>query len=55
LQIRVLYDVPFQIPMAMAVAYISKKNQNPLLLTSIFLMVCSVSIRCLVNLYLIKP
>jgi hypothetical protein len=52
-QIRVLYDIPFQIPFAIAVFYTFKKSNNPLILFAVIFILGSISVRDLTNFYYI--
>ena len=54
IQVRVLYDIPVQVPFAISLFYIFKKTHNPLLLTAIVLILCSASIRELISFYLLE-
>ncbi len=48
-QLRILYDIPFQIPFAICIYYIYTMTRNPIILGSITLVIIAVSIRDLTN------
>lgn len=48
-QLRILYDIPFQIPFAICISYIYSMTRNPIIFGSITLVIIAVSIRDLTN------
>jgi hypothetical protein len=54
-QSRVLYDIPFQIPAAFALADIKKQANGTMILLSICILLIAISIRAVSNFYLILP
>jgi len=54
IQVRVLYDIPFQIPFAIALYYLVSATRNTYLLWAFIMLQTSIGIRTLVNFYLIE-
>ena len=54
IQVRVLYDIPFQIPFAIALYYLVSAARNTYLLWAFIMLQTSIGIRTLVNFYLIE-
>jgi hypothetical protein len=52
-QVRVLYDIPFQIPFAISTIYIFNRTQNYFLLILIIVALSAIGIRELINFYFI--
>jgi hypothetical protein len=56
LQVRVLYNIPFQIPAAIALTYMSNRNHTSrLFLPAIILWLVAASVTVVSNFYLIPP
>jgi hypothetical protein len=53
IQTRVLYDIPFQIPAAIALTYVKKQTNGTMILLPICIWLISVSIKAVSNFYLI--
>jgi hypothetical protein len=53
IQTRVLYDIPFQIPAAIALTYIKKQTNGTMILLPICIWLIAMSIRAVTNFYLI--
>jgi hypothetical protein len=54
-QARVFYDIPFQIPAAIALAYLYKRRNGPLILIAVSVWLTVLSIRAVANFYFIPP
>jgi hypothetical protein len=54
-QARILYDIPFQIPAAIALTYIYKKNNGVINLLPICIWLLAMSVRALSNFHLVLP
>jgi hypothetical protein len=54
IQVRVLYDIPFQIPFGIALYYLVSATRNTYLLWAFIMLQTSIGIRTLVNFYLIE-
>jgi hypothetical protein len=54
LQVRVLYDLPFQIPFVLSLIHISKRTQNPILFLAVSIIISCISLRTLTNFYFIE-
>ena len=54
IQVRVLYDIPFQIPFAIALYYLVSATRNTYLLWAFIMLQTSIGVRTLVNFYLIE-
>jgi hypothetical protein len=55
IQTRVLYDIPFQIPAAIALTYVKKQTNGTIILLPICIWLIAVSIKAVSNFYLIVP
>lgn len=55
IQSRVFYDIPFQIPAAIALVYLKKQENGNLLFLPICLLLIAVSIRAVSNFYYVAP
>ena len=55
IQSRVLYDIPFQIPAAIALTYMKKKYNGFLITSSLCVWLLAISIRTVSNFYLVWP
>jgi hypothetical protein len=55
IQIRVLYDTPFQIPAALGLAHIKKSTNGTLLWVSICIWLVAISVRDVSNFYYVAP
>ena len=55
IQTRVLYDIPFQIPAAIALTYVKKQTNRTVILLPICIWLIAVSIKAVSNFYLILP
>jgi hypothetical protein len=54
-QARVFYDIPFQIPAAIALAYLYKRRNGPLILIAVGVWLTVLSVRAVANFYFIPP
>jgi hypothetical protein len=54
-QARILYNIPFQIPAAIALTYIYKKNNGVIMLLPICIWLLAMSVRALSNFHLVLP
>ncbi|MGI0021548.1 MAG: hypothetical protein ACRD9Q_01685, partial [Nitrososphaeraceae archaeon] len=55
IQSRALYDIPFQIPAAIALTYMKKKHHGSLIISSLCVWLLVISIRTVSNFYLVLP
>jgi hypothetical protein len=54
-QSRVIYNIPFQIPAAIALTYIKNQGNRNIVLVPIFIWLIAMSVRAVSNFYLILP
>lgn len=54
-QARVFYDIPFQIPAAIALTYLSQRRNGSLILIAVSIWLVALSIRAVANFYFIPP
>ncbi len=54
-QARVFYDIPFQIPAAIALTYLSQRRNGALILIAVSIWLIALSIRAVANFYFISP
>ena len=54
-QARVFYDIPFQIPAAIALTYLFKRRNGPLILIAVCTWLVAFSIRAVSNFYFVPP
>lgn len=55
LQARVFYDIPFQIPAAIGLAYLSRRRNGSLILIAVSIWLLALSIRAVANFYFVAP
>ena len=55
LQARVFYDIPFQIPAAIALTYLYQRRNGALILIAVSIWLMALSIRAVTNFYFIAP
>jgi hypothetical protein len=55
IQGRVFYDIPFQLPAALSLAYIKKQSNGPLLLLPLVLWLVATSVNAESNFYFVSP
>ena len=55
IQTRILYDIPFQIPAAIALTYVKNQTNGTMILLPICIWLIAMSIRAVSNFYLILP
>ena len=54
-QARIFYDIPFQIPAAIALAYLFRRKNGPLVIIAVSIWLIALSIRAVTNFYFIQP
>ena len=55
IQSRVFYDIPFQIPAGIALAYISRKASGSIIALSVCIWLVAISLRMVTNFYFVPP
>ena len=55
LQARVFYDIPFQIPAAIALTYLYQRRNGALIIIAVSIWLMALSIRAVANFYFIAP
>ncbi len=55
IQSRVFYDIPFQIPAAIALSYVSKRKNGLLLVLPICIWLVAISLKMVTNFYYVSP
>jgi hypothetical protein len=55
IQSRVFYDIPFQIPAGIALAYLGRKINGPIIILPVCIWLLAISLRMVTNFYFVSP